>query len=151
MIRFIGLLIFIGVFRIIMLSFDDTKPIDLTTTSEEQALKRRQIIPASSFKKPPHTQQHKSSLHKELTQGLKLTKVDGASSRVIIDAIIEANSILPRSFPVDEAAYDQEGEPEQPLQALNEQDMARQMALAGLSAEQNQAIIDGIAEANLGK
>ena len=79
---------------------------------------------------------------------LKSAKVSTPSTDLVVDAILEANDPIMRSFPVDENLYGQQEELAQPLEALDDYEIQDQLRTAGLSEEENQVIVDAIAEAN---
>ncbi len=146
MMRFISLAIFAGVLWTMILPFDAPGPVNPAPAAPKAVTTEyKQIAPTQQ----PKIKQRTSSLGDEMKASLKSAKINTSASQLIIDAIIEANAPMARTFPVDESLYDQQGEMEQPLADLNEQDMAQELALAGLNAEQNQIIIEGIAQANL--
>jgi hypothetical protein len=153
MVRFVSLLVLSGVLITMIQSFTTKGSVNLTPPKEKRLIvdqkkqQRSQITSTSG--QPSDIKPQTSNLSDELAGSLKLAKVDKASSHLIVDAIVEANNPMARSFPVDENIYDQQEEMEQPLEALDESDMMHELELAGLNAEQNQIIVDGIAEANL--
>jgi hypothetical protein len=149
MVRFISLLIIAGVLVARIQQYDGKEPVHFALPKEkivkaDYKQKRDQIKP----EKQPEIARQTGKLRNELVNRLRSAKVNKSASQLIVDAIIEVNDPVASSFPVDESVYDQQGEMEQPLEALNELDMEQKLELAGLNAEQNQVIIDGIAEAN---
>jgi hypothetical protein len=149
MIRFISLLMLAGLLVAMIQSFNTTEPINLITRKEKDMTTdhKRQRAQITSVQQTEMKQQT-GGLRDEMMGSLKHANVDKTASQLIVDAIIEANDPIARSFPVDENVYNQEGEIEQPLEALNESNMRHELESAGLNAEQNQIIVDGIAEAN---
>ncbi len=149
MIRFISLWTLVGLLLAITQFLNTTEPVDRTVRKEKDMTVDHKGQPAQVMSvQKPEMKQQAGGLRDEMMGSLNHANVDKKASQLIVDAIIETNDPIARSFPVDEMIYDQEGEIEQPLEALNESSMRRELELAGFGAEQNQVIVDGIAEAN---